>query len=380
MTRLFFLFSFFFTCCVLGGQLCQANPMMVGGAAITTIAKQPYRLGHRYYHRPATQDQAPAVRLTETAKKRPVSVRRHRQSVRAILSPTKLRRKLSARSAIVMDSETGQVIYAHAPDRPAQPASTIKVLTGLIAMKSLRDNTKVKVSRKAARMPRSKIYLRKGKQYVADDLINAVLLSSANDASVALAERVAGTERTFAKLMNYKAKQLGARSTLCKTATGLTSRGQHSTVRDLATIFRVAMHDDEFSQRIGKSRVRTRYGGTLNNHNKALWRIKGAVGGKTGYTHAARQTYVGQFVRGDKEITVAIMGSETMWDDITRLVEHGFARERLLAAAAQQRKEQQTRESTKSRTKAKLALAQVPQIFAEPPASRLSAVYKRAIF
>ncbi|MDA3971481.1 MAG: D-alanyl-D-alanine carboxypeptidase [Desulfobulbaceae bacterium] len=250
----------------------------------------------------------------------------------AKLSPTRLRRKLSSRSAIVMDAKTGQIIYSHAPDRLGQPASTIKVLTGLIAMKSLSDSTTVSVSRKASKMPRSKIYLRKGRQYKANDLINAVLLSSANDASVALAEKIAGSELVFTKLMNRKAKELGATTTVCKSATGLTVRGQRSSVRDLATIFNGAMADPEFAKRIGRVKTKTSYGKTLSNHNKALWRIDGAKGGKTGYTYAARQTYVGRFSRHGVDLTVAVMGSETMWDDIARLVEFGFAQNQYLAS------------------------------------------------
>ncbi|MBU4262420.1 MAG: serine hydrolase [Proteobacteria bacterium] len=243
-----------------------------------------------------------------------------------------LRKKLSSRSALVMDSRSGRILYAHEPDRPGQPASTIKIITGLIAINSLRDNDMVKPSRRAAGMPRSKIYISPKKSYAADDLINAVLLASANDASVALAERVAGSETSFAKLMTSKARSLGATHTLCKTATGLTARGQQSTVRDLATVFNKAMQDSEFAQRIGRTKIRTSYGQVLRNHNKALWRVDGAVGGKTGYTQAARQTYVGKFSRGNTELIVALMGSETMWTDVSRLVEYGFKRERQLAA------------------------------------------------
>ncbi|MCD6388377.1 MAG: D-alanyl-D-alanine carboxypeptidase [Desulfobulbaceae bacterium] len=260
--------------------------------------------------------------------------RRPKPSRTVSSSASTINKKISSRSAIVMDAHTGRVLYSQAPDRPAQPASTIKILTGLISIRALRDQEKVKVSKKAAGMPRSKIYLERGKSYIADDLINAVLLASANDASVALAEKIAGSEKAFAKIMTYKAKELGANSTICKTASGLTSRGQQSTVRDLAVIFRKAMDDEEFARRIGKTKVRTRYGKLLRNHNKAMWRIKGAEGGKTGYTRAARQTYVGQFSRGEDAIVVAIMGSETMWDDIRHLVKHGFARKRQIRLAS----------------------------------------------
>jgi serine-type D-Ala-D-Ala carboxypeptidase (penicillin-binding protein 5/6) len=252
---------------------------------------------------------------------------------RPLPSVAKLRKKLSSRSALVMDAKSGQVLYAHDPDRPGQPASTIKVLTGLLSIKALQNKEYVYASKKAAGMPRSKIYLEQGKSYRANDLINAVLLSSANDASVALAEKVAGSEKSFAKLMTNKARQLGADNTVCKSATGLTSRGQQSTVRDLAQIFNEAMKNQEFASRIGKTKTRTSYGKTLRNHNKALWKVKGALGGKTGYTRAARQTYVGKFGRDHEELVVAIMGSETMWDDVSRLVEYGFAKKQRIASS-----------------------------------------------
>jgi len=250
-------------------------------------------------------------------------------------SLAKIRKKISSKSVMIMDAETGETIFAKAPDNPRQPASTIKVLTGMIAISSLNDNDTVDVSRHASRMPRSKIYLDTKKQYKADDLINAVLLASANDASVALAEKIAGSEPDFAKMMTLRAKLWGATKTICRTASGLTAKGQQSTARDLATIFRHLMENDEFARRMNKTKIKTSYGKTLRNHNKALWRVDGAVGGKTGYTAAARQTYVGKFTRDEGAIIVAIMGSETMWYDIKHLVEYGFQRKQQIATQAQ---------------------------------------------
>ena len=242
-----------------------------------------------------------------------------------------VRKKISSKSAIIIDAETGKTLFSKQADTPRQPASTIKVLTGMIALKSLEKNEWVSVSRHASRMPRSKIYLETKKQYKANDLINAVLLASANDASVALAEKIAGRESDFAEMMTLRAKLWGAKNTVCRTASGLTAKGQHSTARDLALIFRHAMQDEEFLNRMKKEKVRTSYGKILRSHNKALWRIDGAEGGKTGYTRAARQTYVGQFSRDEGSIVVAIMGSETMWTDIKNLVDYGFARKKQLA-------------------------------------------------
>ncbi|NOQ46250.1 MAG: D-alanyl-D-alanine carboxypeptidase [Desulfobulbaceae bacterium] len=244
-----------------------------------------------------------------------------------------IHRSISSKSVMIMDAKTGETIFAKAPDNTRQPASTIKVLTGMIAIKSLEDADPVQVSPKASRMPRSKIYLDTKKTYKADDLINAVLLASANDASVALAEKIAGSEKNFANMMTLRAKLWGAKNTICRTASGLTAKGQQSTARDLATIFRHAMQEDEFARRMHKRKINTSYGQTLYNHNKALWRIKGAEAGKTGYTAAARQTYVGQFTRGEESIVVAIMGSETMWTDVKRLVDYGFKRKKQIQLA-----------------------------------------------
>jgi len=233
-------------------------------------------------------------------------------------------RQISSQSFMVMDAQTGATLYAKAPDTPRQPASTIKIITGLIALKALPGDETVNVSRNAAAMPSSKIHLDPQQEYLATDLINAVLLSSANDASVALAEKISGSEDNFANLMTLSARMWGAKNTVCRTASGLTAEGQQSTSRDLATLFRYAMQDEEFVSRMRERTLSTAYGRPLNNHNRALRRIDGADAGKTGYTRAARQTYVGQFTRAGYSIVVAILGSETMWADLEKLVDYGF--------------------------------------------------------
>lgn len=244
-----------------------------------------------------------------------------------------INKRITSKTVMILDADSGKTIFAKAPDTPRQPASTIKVLTGMIAIKSLKNNEMVGVTRHASRMPRSKIYLDTKKRYKANDLINAVLLASANDASVALAEKIAGSERNFAKMMTLRARLWGAKKTICRTANGLTAKGQQSTARDLAQIFRHAMQDKEFARRMKRTKIKTSYGTTLRSHNKALWRVKGAIGGKTGYTNAARQTYVGKFERGEDSIVVAIMGSETMWTDIKRLVDYGFKKKEMMKLA-----------------------------------------------
>jgi D-alanyl-D-alanine carboxypeptidase (penicillin-binding protein 5/6) len=279
-------------------------------------------------YKPAAKNLPVLLNRAKNTKRRP--------SRQTVVSSSSFRKKLSARSAIVMDARTGKTIYAHEPDRPGQPASTVKVLTSLLAMDHLKNNALVPVSSWAASMPRSKIYIRKGKSYYANDLINAVLMASANDASVALAEKVAGSETAFAKLMTQRARQLGATKTICKTASGLTAKGQQTTARDLAVIFKQAMRHNEFATRIKRTKVNTSYGKTLRSHNKALWQISGAEGGKTGYTWAARQTYVGSFKRDNREIVVALLGSRNMWKDIKLLAEYGFDSNPSMQTAARQ--------------------------------------------
>ena len=145
--------------------------------------------------------------------------------------------QISARSVIVMDAARGQTLFEKMADNPRQPASTIKIVTAMIALESLKPGEKVVASWTAANMPSSKIYIEPGASYLVDDLINAVLLSSANDASVALAEKIAGSEKKFAHLMTLSAKMWGAKNTICRTASGLTEVGQQSTARDLANLF-----------------------------------------------------------------------------------------------------------------------------------------------
>ncbi len=239
-------------------------------------------------------------------------------------SPNSLRKHVTARAIFILDADTGDTIYSYNATTPRQPASTIKIVTAMIGLKKLKKNDKILVSKKAAGMPRSKIYLKRGKTYNFNDLIHAILLRSANDASVAVAEKIGATEQKFARMMTREAKLLGAKKTNCKTASGLTAKGQYSTARDLAVMFKNAMQNKDFARIVKTRKHKTAFGTTLNNKNKALWQIKGTMGGKTGYTFAAKKTYVGQFRRNGKTIVVAIMGSDRMWEDLKYLVEYGF--------------------------------------------------------
>lgn len=237
----------------------------------------------------------------------------------------KIGRALTARSAIIMDADSGEIYFGKDPYIPLQPASTIKIVTGLLALEKLDENDPVRVSHYAESAPRQKAYLRCGAIYPARDLIYATLIHSANDASRALAEKIAGSEKDFARLMTETAHSLGAKRTVCRTATGLTARGQATTAYDLAVMFNKAMQNDRFADILKTRKFEIQGGKFVFNHNKALWQINGAEGGKTGFTEVARRTYVGMFKRGDRSIIIAFLGSTDLWGDVRVLVKKAYS-------------------------------------------------------
>jgi serine-type D-Ala-D-Ala carboxypeptidase (penicillin-binding protein 5/6) len=316
MNRISLFFASFFTlliCCLFFIDQAMAVPILKNSKTKKSVVKVSNK--HHISHRATVRHtrHTPRVRVSKRTGK-------------SVSQDPLINDRLSAKSAIIIDAATGRTLFARSPDIPRQPASTIKVLTGMIALQSLNYRDSVPVSFHAAQQPSSKVFLDQNKEYNANDLINAVLLASANDASVALAEKIAGSEQVFAEKMTSFAHQWGATQTVCKTATGLTAEGQETTARDLATIFRHAMENQEFAARMRQINVHTADGKVLRSHNRALWQVRGSEGGKTGYTDAARQTYVGKFRRGNDEIIIAIMGSECMWIDIKKLVEFGFSK------------------------------------------------------
>lgn len=232
---------------------------------------------------------------------------------------------ITARSAIIIDADTNEINFAKEPYLPLQPASTIKIVTGLLALEKLDDNDPVRVSHYAESAPRQKAYLRRGSVYPAMDLIYATLLHSANDASRALAEKIAGSEEDFAKMMTKQAISLGAKKTVCRTASGLTAPGQATTAYDLAIMFNRAMQNEKFSNILKTRKVEIQGGKLVVNHNKALWQIEGAEGGKTGFTDAARKTYVGMFRRNNRVVVIAFLGSTNLWGDVRSLVNKAFS-------------------------------------------------------
>jgi serine-type D-Ala-D-Ala carboxypeptidase (penicillin-binding protein 5/6) len=235
----------------------------------------------------------------------------------------------SAVAALVMDAETGEALYEKNPHLPLPMASTTKVMTALLGVERLRPHELVEVSAYAASMAPSKIYLKPGELIRVDDLLQAILLKSANDASAALAEKISGSEAAFARLMTRRARELGALNTHFENASGLPADDHYSTAYDLAILLRYAMRRPDFAEimQMKTASVESVAGRMWNirNHNRLLWTFPGALGGKTGWTRASRHCYVGMVESGGRTLIASVLASSRLWDDIQELLRYGFS-------------------------------------------------------
>ena len=252
---------------------------------------------------------------------------------------------LSSRAAFLVNPATGQVLYERQADLRLPPASTTKIMTAIVVLESdAFKKSMLRASVAATRVPRSKINLRPGQTMDILDLLYSLLLSSANDASIVLAEGVGGSVNRFSDMMTRKAHELGARNSQFRNPHGLTAPGHYSTARDMALIFNHAMTNPVFREIVGtktktvssvvnpkKQKVQHI---ALRNHNRLLWNFDGALGGKTGYTYAAQKCFVGSASRDGATLTVSVLGSRNLWRDTTRLFEYGLESHPTLALAA----------------------------------------------
>jgi D-alanyl-D-alanine carboxypeptidase (penicillin-binding protein 5/6) len=223
-----------------------------------------------------------------------------------------------------MDADTGKVLSSQNPHMFLPPASTLKVFTALVALNNLKLDDKVPVSAYAASAPASKLNIKPGETYSVQDMLYAILLASSNDASRAMGERISGSEERFAKFMTQKAREWGAYRSRFENANGLPADDQYSCAYDLALVFRKAMENPTFAKIVNTKTYELQDGKEVRNHNRFLFTTPLAVGGKTGYTKAARHTYVGMFQNGDKRIIVSLLGSDGKWADLRTLIEKGF--------------------------------------------------------
>ncbi len=238
--------------------------------------------------------------------------------------------EIKSRAAVVMEASTGRVLYAKNPELRLMPASTTKLMTALIVVEQANLRDVVTVSRNAVSVAPTKSGFKEGDQVTIETLLYSALMKSSNDAAVALAEAVAETEEQFVELMNRKALALGATDTKFINTHGLPGRGQYTTAYDLSKIMRQAIKHPVLKEILGtrSTELSTETGKSLyvKNTNKLLWSDDELIGGKTGFTNAARHCFVCAGERDSNMIIVALLGaaSRTMlWKETEDLMDFG---------------------------------------------------------
>jgi D-alanyl-D-alanine carboxypeptidase (penicillin-binding protein 5/6) len=247
---------------------------------------------------------------------------------------------LSAASWLVADLDTGQVLAAKDPHGRFAPASTLKTLTALALMPHLDPDELIVPTYDDVAVEGSKVGLVEKVGYPAEELFEALLMVSGNDAANALAT-AAGGQQAAAELMNAAARELQALDTTAVNPSGLDAPGQVSSAYDLALIARAGMGDPDFARYVatrrssvsappGKPRIE------IHNHNKLLANYDGALGIKNGYTSAARASFVGAAERDGRRLVVTLMRADPrVWSEAARLLDWGFSAATLPAPVGQ---------------------------------------------
>ena len=231
----------------------------------------------------------------------------------------------SAASAILIDANSGRVLYEYNANEKRYIASITKLMTALVAMESghVLDET-VKIKKEYTGAEGSSMYLREGETLTLEALMYGLLLASGNDAALAVAGFCGGTVRDFVAQMNRRAAQLGMENTHFLNPSGLTEQGHMSTAADMARLA-VACMDEPAIAKIVATRSISIAGRSFTNHNKLLWRYEGCVGLKTGYTEKAGRTLISCAQRGDMRLIVVTLDDGNDWADHTALFDYGFA-------------------------------------------------------
>lgn len=239
--------------------------------------------------------------------------------------------EIRSKAAVVMEASTGRMLYAKNPDLRLLPASTTKLMTAIIVMEKADPTDIVTMSKNASHVSPLKAGFKEGEKVTVETLLYAALLKSANDAAVALAEAVAGTEERFVHLMNSKAIALGLDDTTFINSHGLPGPHQYTTASDLSKIMRYALRYPKLKEIMGTrvTEVSTENGNAvfLKNTNRLLWSDEDLVGGKTGYTRKARHCFVCASERDNDTVIVTLLGSPSrdgLWKESEILIGKGF--------------------------------------------------------
>ena len=230
-----------------------------------------------------------------------------------------------AASAILMDAESGRVLYELDAHHPRLIASTTKLLTALVAAEQAEDlDEVVTVKGEWLGSEGSSIYLRAGEEITLRGLLYGLLLQSGNDAAMSVACHIAGSEADFVALMNRKAAQLGMKDSSFANPSGLNDDGHYSTAYDLALLARACLANETVAE-ICATQAVTVGTRTFINHNKLLSRYKGCVGMKTGFTEKAGRTLVSAATREGQTLICVTLNDGDDWNDHAKLLDYGFA-------------------------------------------------------
>ena len=246
---------------------------------------------------------------------------------------------LYARSAVLMDADTGRILFGKNDNEVMPMASTTKIMTLLVTLEHADLDEIVEVSARAASMPDVQLHIREGERYRLQDLCYSLMLESHNDSAVAIAEHVGGTVEGFAAMMNQKAKHLGCYHTYFISPNGLDAEDEHgkhsTTAKDLARIMRCCIKNETFlSITREPSWTFTDMDGnrsfTVQNKNAFLQMMEGALTGKTGFTNEAGYCYVGALERGEKRLITVVLAcgwpnnKTWKWMDTKALMNYGL--------------------------------------------------------
>ena len=239
---------------------------------------------------------------------------------------------IGAKSYLVIDGTTGHELASLNPDAPLAPASLTKIMTTYVVFKALRQgqinlDDEVTISERAWRTPGSRMFIEVGTRVKIDDLLMGIVVQSGNDASVALAEHIAGTEGVFAQMMNQHAQQLGMLSSNFLNATGLPAEGHVTTARDLATLARALISEfpDYYARHSTKEFTYNDI--KQNNRNSLLWRDPSVDGMKTGHTDDAGYCLVSSAKRDGMRVISVVLGTSSTrsrTDGSQALINYGF--------------------------------------------------------
>lgn len=243
----------------------------------------------------------------------------------------------SARSAILMDADSGTVIYEKNSHDKLPPASITKIMTLLLIMEALDDGKlkltdQVQTSEYAASMGGSQIFLEPGEEMTVDDMIKGIALASGNDASVAMAEKLAGTEQQFVAMMNERAQQLGMKDTQFMNPNGLPVANHYSSAHDIAVMSRELLKHDEITKYTGLYQDYLRKTSEkpfwLVNTNKLVRFYSGADGLKTGFTSEAKYCLSATAKRDNMRVIAVVMGepdTKTRNSEVSQMFDYSFA-------------------------------------------------------